>query len=90
MTASGRGCVKTLAEHSGRKIHPSDHSVLAWQHLGKGKATPENRIVSCFHTASVGSGRLGEPPAAMFSRVRPGLCRQAQDYATSDLSLIHS
>jgi hypothetical protein len=35
------------------KIDPSDRAISAWQHLGKGEATPENRVVLRFRTASV-------------------------------------
>jgi hypothetical protein len=35
-----------------QKIDPSDRAVLAWQQLGKGKATPENRALLRFHAAS--------------------------------------
>lgn len=38
------------------KIDPSDRAVLTWQQLGKGKATPENRVLSRFNTASANDG----------------------------------
>lgn len=49
----GRGRVKTRAEYGVLKKRPSDRTVLAWQQLGMGKTTPENRVRLRFHTASV-------------------------------------
>jgi hypothetical protein len=49
--------VKTHVEQAlFEKVDRSDRAISAWQHLRKGKATPENRVVLCFHTASVDSG----------------------------------
>jgi len=51
------GRVKTHVERGlFEKVDRSDRAISAWQHLGKGKATPENRVVLRFHTASVDSG----------------------------------
>jgi len=55
MSATGRGCVKTL-RHTEREaeVDLSDRSVFDDRHLGRGKATPENAVFKSFHTASVG------------------------------------
>ena len=55
--AVGRGCVKTCDVDVGRERDPPECSVSASRHLGKGKTTPENRVVSSFDTASATSGR---------------------------------
>ncbi|MGB8421413.1 hypothetical protein, partial [Paraburkholderia sp.] len=40
------------------KIDPSDRVVSGCQQLGKGKATPENRVLLRFHTGSAETGSL--------------------------------
>lgn len=48
---------KRVTSTSGAKVDPPECSVSASRHLGKGKATPENRVISSFDTASANSGR---------------------------------
>ena len=58
LTEAGLGCVRkhqpTL--HS-IKPPPSDHAVLACWRFGRGKVTPDNRVLSRFHTVSASFGQ---------------------------------
>jgi len=53
------------------KIDSSDRAVSAWQQLGKGKATPENRVLFRFHTGSVGFGRSRRAVVGQFLPLAP-------------------
>jgi hypothetical protein len=70
------------------KIDLSDRAVLAWQQLGNGKTTPENRVLLRFHTASV----VNRPPFSMPERSsrlrRPRGCCKTQEFRNAPVSAI--
>lgn len=61
---SAEAVSKRVTSTSGAKVDPPECFVSASRRLGKGKATPENRVISSFDTASASFGH---------STVRPDL-----------------
>ena len=53
---SAEAVSKRATSTSSEKVDLSKRSVSASRHVGKGKATPENRVVSSFDTASAERG----------------------------------